>query len=57
MDLNYLLYRHQVSLMRAEAAVCSCSRRSHRDLARGYAERIGAIRSSLGADSVMSPAL
>ncbi|WP_186456844.1 hypothetical protein [Sphingomonas suaedae] len=56
MDLNYLLYRHQVSLMRAEAADCLCARRSHRDLARGYAQRIGALRAAHGADTMLMSA-
>jgi hypothetical protein len=37
MDLNYLLHRHQVSLMRAKAALCVPSRRAHEELANLYA--------------------
>lgn len=48
MDLNYLLYRHQVSLMRAEASDCLCATRSHRGLAKGYADRIRVLRNGLG---------
>ena len=51
MDLNYLLSRHQVSLMRADAAVCSEARHSHRGLARGYAERIRELQERLGTGS------
>ena len=40
MGLNYLLHRHQVSLMRAEAASCISARSSHRALAFGYARQI-----------------
>jgi hypothetical protein len=44
MDLNQLLYRQQVSLMRADAAASPEARHSHRGLARGYAERIRALQ-------------
>ena len=40
MDLNHLLYRQQVSLMRADAAASSEARHAHRGLARGYADRV-----------------
>ena len=33
MDLNYLYARHQVELMRADAAGCSSSGDAHRELA------------------------
>lgn len=56
MDLNYLLYRHQVSLMRADSTDCVCARRSHRDMARGYADRISTLRTALGADTMMTSA-
>jgi hypothetical protein len=36
MDLNYLYYRHQISLVRAERAACGASRSVHADLARLY---------------------
>lgn len=49
MDLNYLFHRHQVALMRADAAACSSSRHSHLGLARGYAERIRTLQLALGA--------
>lgn len=51
MDLNYLLYRHQVSVMRAAASVCASTRRSHDALAQGYAERVANLQSQLGADA------
>lgn len=44
MDLNHLLFRHQVSLMRANAAACRASRAAHRALAGCYAARIAALR-------------
>lgn len=44
LDLNYLLSRHQISLMRAGSSACSSSRRSHQGLAAGYAARIRTIQ-------------
>jgi hypothetical protein len=55
MDLNYLLYRQQVSLMRADAAACSSSRFSHRALAKGYSDRIRTLQVALGAGVVAEP--
>ena len=49
MDLNHLLHRHQISLMRADAATSPEARFSHRGLARGYAARILAMREGFGA--------
>ena len=46
MDLNYLLSRHQISLMRAATSACMSSRRSHQGLAAGYAARIRAIQAT-----------
>lgn len=40
MDLNYLLHRQQVSLMKADAAVSAPARLCHSQLAVGYARRI-----------------
>jgi hypothetical protein len=54
MDLNYLLHRHQLSLMLADAAACPSSRHSHRGLARGYAHRIRTLQSALGATAVQA---
>ncbi|HEX8388796.1 MAG TPA: hypothetical protein VF636_07245 [Sphingomonas sp.] len=53
MDLNYLLHRHQVSLMRADRAACDASRDAHHDLATGYASRISAVRGDWGATRPM----
>lgn len=47
MDLNYLLSRHQVSLMRADSAASPEARFAHRALARAYAECIRAERSTV----------
>ena len=40
MDLNDLLRRHQISLMRADAAACGPSRLSHEGLAGLYADAV-----------------
>ncbi|WP_200957887.1 hypothetical protein [Sphingomonas sp. Root710] len=49
MDLNDLLHRHQVSLMRSAAAVCAPSRLAHLGLAKGYARQIDSLQRTLGA--------
>jgi len=51
MDLNYLLSRHQISLMRADAAASREARAAHRGLARCYADRIRTLRPALGLPS------
>ena len=43
MGLNYLLHRHQVSLMKADAAATGDARSSHRGLVLGYARQIDAL--------------
>jgi len=48
MDLNYLLARHQISLMRAAEAPSCEARHAHRGLARGYAARIRELQDRLG---------
>ncbi|MFS2111444.1 hypothetical protein ACCC88_17270 [Sphingomonas sp. Sphisp140] len=50
MDLNYLLHRHQISLMRASAAASVEARHAHEGLARGYAKRIAGLRTLLAAN-------
>jgi hypothetical protein len=45
-DLNYLYQRHQVSLFMAENAASEQARRVHRELADGYAARIGEAKDS-----------
>lgn len=47
MDLNYLLYRHQVSLVRARDAASSEARCAHQGLVLGYARRITELRDAL----------
>lgn len=49
MDLNYLLYRHQVSLVRARDAASPEARHAHRGLVHGYARRIAELRDALNA--------
>ncbi|WP_200911557.1 hypothetical protein [Sphingomonas sp. Leaf33] len=51
MDLNYLLSRHQISLMLAQAAPTIEARHSHRGLAAGYADTIRSMQALLGADA------
>lgn len=50
MDLNYLLSRHQVALMRADNAMCSEAKVAHRGMAREYAERIRVLQQLIGAE-------
>lgn len=49
MDLNYLLSRHQISLVRAADATCCEARSAHRGLATIYAARISKIQRASGA--------
>ena len=49
MDLNYLLSRHQVALMRADNALCSEAKVAHRGMASEYAERIRVLQQLIGA--------
>lgn len=56
MDLNYLLGRHQVSLMRAEATDCLSARHAHRGMARGYAAMIAEIQADTGAGAMLAEA-
>ena len=49
LDLNYLLHRHQVSLMRGHAATSPEARLAHGGMASGYAARIAALQQALGA--------
>lgn len=53
MALNYLLHRHQVSLMRAESAASPEGRIVHRKLAKLYAERIREASAALGAGALI----
>lgn len=56
MDLNYLLGRHQFSLHRAGAAATPEARHAHRTFATGYAGRIRALQSAMGADARLADA-
>ena len=49
MDLNFLLDRHQRSLMIADRAPTCGERRAHGQFAREYAEKIRFMRDLLGA--------
>ena len=49
MDLNQLLHRHQVSLMRIDRAESPEERRAHSQFASDYAEKIRIARDELGA--------
>jgi len=51
MDLDYLLSRHQISLIRADSAACREAAIAHRGLARGYAVQIRALQERLGANA------
>jgi len=54
MDLNYLLHRHQVSLIRADYAACEPARVAHRELASLYAREI-AREKRRSRDSIDAP--
>ncbi|EQA97005.1 hypothetical protein L485_23305 [Sphingobium baderi LL03] len=43
-DVNYLLHRQQVSLIRAEKSRSAAGRAAYEDLARSYGERVAAYR-------------
>ena len=49
MDLNELLHRHQVSLMKIDGAESPEERRAHTQFASDFAEQIQAARHELGA--------
>lgn len=53
MDLNYLLHRHQVALMRAASAMTREAACAHGGMARGYERRIASLRDLLGASGRM----
>jgi hypothetical protein len=53
MDLNDLLHRHQVALMRAATAVTPQARQSHDGTARCYETKIETLRTTLGASGRM----
>lgn len=43
-DVNYLLHRQQMSLIRAAKSRSAAGRTAYEDLARGYGERVDAYR-------------
>ena len=54
MDLNELLHRHQVSLMKIDRAESPEERRAHTQFASDFAEKIEAARHELGAPAKLS---
>lgn len=52
LDLNYLLHRHQVSLMRAQWAPSMEARSAHTLMAREYRGHIDAMQDTVGAGIV-----
>jgi len=44
MDINYLYFRQQISMMRADGATCGASREAHLGLASLYLETIARQR-------------
>lgn len=44
MDVNYLLLRQQISLIRAQASPSRQGRAAYEGLAQGYADRVDAYR-------------
>lgn len=55
MDLNYILSRHQLSLVAAENAAGSEARAAHRGLAEGYAAHIRRFQHEAGATANLAP--
>ncbi|MGN5375294.1 hypothetical protein [Sphingomonas hankookensis] len=53
MDLNYLLHRHQVALMRAATAASPEAAHAHGGMARCYERQIASQRDTLGASGRM----
>jgi len=53
MDLESLLHRHQLSLMRLDQAASTEERRSHEQFARDYAESIGVARRQVGTTTAL----
>jgi len=48
MDLDSLLQRHRLSLMKADAPLTPREQRAHDQFARDYAERAGLVRDAIG---------
>ncbi len=55
MDLNQLLSRHQISLMRAAGATSPEVRHVHHGLAAGYADQIRSVQQAYGAAFTLAP--
>jgi len=54
-DLNYLLSRHQISLMRAADASPPELRHVYRGLAAGYANQIRSVQQAYGTAFALAP--
>ena len=54
MALNYLLHRHQTSLMRAASSGPIEVRRAHEAFAAAYAEQINAMTAKSGGKMILS---
>ncbi len=55
MDLNQLLSRHQISLMRAACATSLEVRHVHHGVAAGYADQIKSVQQAYGAAFTLAP--
>ncbi|MGP7794512.1 hypothetical protein [Sphingomonas sp. CLY1604] len=55
MDLNQLLSRHQISLMRSTGATSPEVRHVHHGLAAGYADQIRSVQQAYGAAFTLAP--
>ena len=53
-DLNYLLSRHQISVMRGDAAASPEAGYAHKALAKLYAARINDLQQSSGAEMALA---
>jgi hypothetical protein len=57
MDLNFLLRRHQLSLMASARSLTSRDKRAQEKFALGYADQIRLVRAALGASPASSGAV
>jgi hypothetical protein len=51
MDLNYLLARHQLSIVAGRNAASEGARAAHQAFAKAYAQRINVLHTTLGASA------
>ena len=57
MDLNFLLRRHQLSLIAADRTMTARDKQAHEQFARDYAEQIHFVRAALGASPASAGAV